>query len=250
VATMEHLDEWYKTITDHITSSGLRNLSEYERGGSKVFGNFTNITRSKTLRKLFSYSDFKHADDFNFLSQDLIYAIAVLELLSPHINNVLKEGGTYDQTREDHLYLRYANYALQTVYSFWDRVGDFLDFFFDTKQKGDVYMSRVLKQFPEELKGDTYKKLTDLYNSKVLPVIEERHLSVHQFTLKAKYYWGVIEHGGKDMAKVEELQHEKDAYPKIFRDQLEYMFEGFSLMLALVSELPDKKEEEVKAATE
>jgi hypothetical protein len=206
----------------------------------KIFNSFTYLTRSKVLLKGFSYSDFKHADDLNFISMDLIYAIAVMEILHPHANNAVKEGGTYHQSSADHLYLRYANYALQTVYSFWDRIGDFLDFFFDTKQKGDVYLSRVLHQFPQEHWTTIYDHLVDLYKTHVLPVLELRHSAVHTFTLKARYFWGVMEHGRKDMEKLEALQAEKDAYPHIFREQLQYMFKGFELAMNLIAELPDK----------
>jgi len=159
----------------------------------------------------------------------------------PYINNAVKEGGTYHQTLEDHLYLRYASYGLQTIYSFWDRLGDFLDFFFDTKQKGDVYLSRVLARFPEQYRSQTFTELVALYEGNVLPILYERHSAVHTFTLKAKFYWGVIEHGYKDMEKLELLQGEKDAYPSVFREQLNYMFNGFELVLNLVSDLPDLK---------
>src|SRR5579863_1746773 len=234
---MESLKAWHAEIMNHIKDNGLINLSEYEVGGRSVFGSFTDLTRSKATLKEFDYSDFKHADDFNYISQDLIYAIAILELLHPNINNAVNEGGTYYQNLDDHMYLRYASYGLQTIYNFWDRVGDFLDFFFDTKQKGDVYLSRVMDRFPEEYRSPTYNDLLDLYKSKVLPVLIERHSTVHSFTLKAKFYWGVIEHGFKDFEELEILQKEKDSYPALFREQLHNMFVGFELALKLVSEL-------------
>jgi hypothetical protein len=237
---MENIYPWYEQVTQHIKDSGLKNLSEYEPGGKNIFLAFTDITRTRQALKKFSYSDFKHGDDFNYLSMDFIYAIAIIELLHPRINNAVKEGGTYHQSLEDHLYLRYASYGLQTIYSYWDRIGDFLDFYFDTGQKGDVYLSRVLDRFPTAHQSATFAQLNDLYRNHVLPVLSERHSTVHSFTLKAKYYWGVMEHGSKDMAKLEALQAEKDSYPDVFRKQLEYMFTGFELALKLVSELPPK----------
>lgn len=236
---MEALNVWYEEILTHIQKTGLKNLSEYTSGGKNIFATFTDVTRSKVALKKFSYSDFKHGDEFNYLSMDFIYAIAIIEILQPRINNAVNENGIYLQTPEDHLYLRYAGYGLQTLYNYWDRIGDFLDFFFDTGQKGDVYLSRVLHQFPAQYQSATFKALNDLYRDKVKPLIIERHSTVHTFTLKAKYYWGVIEHGGKDMKKLKDLQAEKDAYPATFRNQLSYMFQGFELALRLVGELPD-----------
>ncbi|PWG79290.1 hypothetical protein [Pararcticibacter amylolyticus] len=193
---MEALHAWYEEIITHIQKTNLKNLSEYAPSGKNIFAAFSDVTRSKQVLKKFSYSDFKHADDFNYLSMDFIYAIAIIEILQPRINNAVKEGGTYDQSLEDHLYLRYASYGLQTLYSYWDRIGDLLDFFFDTGQKGDVYLSRVLDRFPAQYQSATFHALNNLYRNKVLPLLTERHSTVHTFTLKAKYFWGVIEHGG------------------------------------------------------
>lgn len=236
---MEALHAWYEEVISHIQKTDLKNLSEYEANGKNVFATFTDLTRSKQVLKSFSYSDFKHGDDFNYLSMDFIYVIAIIEILQPRINNAVNEGGTYDQSLEDHLYLRYASYGLQTLYSYWDRIGDFLDFFFDTGQKGDVYLSRVLDRFPGQYQSATFQALNSLYRNKVLPLLTERHATVHTFTLKAKYYWGVLEHSGGDMEKLQALQAEKDAYPTVFREQLGYKFEGFHLALQLVAELPD-----------
>jgi hypothetical protein len=236
---MESLYAWYDEVNAHIQKSGLINLSEHGVNDINLFATFTDVTRSKAAVKSFSYSDFKHGDELNYLSMDFIYAISIIELLHPRINNAVKENGTYHQTAEDHLYLRYASYGLQILYAYWDRIGDFLDLFFATKQKGDVYLANIFRDFPAAYQSATFDELVDLYKTKVKPVLGERHATVHTFTLKAKYYWGVIEHGGKDQKKVEELQAEKDAYPALFREQLEYMFKGFELALKLVSELPD-----------
>jgi hypothetical protein len=236
---MESLYAWYDEVITHIQNSGLKNLSEYEVNGKSVFTTFTDVTRSKQPVKAYSYSDFKHGDEFNYVSMDFIYATAIIELLHPRINNAIKENGTYLQTQEDHLYLRYVGYGLQILYAYWDRIGDFLDLFFDTKQKGDVYLANIIRDFPAEYQSATFQELVDLYKTKVKPVLGERHSTVHTFTLKAKYYWGILEHGGKDQKKIEELQAEKDAYPALFREQLKYMFKGFELALKLVSELPN-----------
>jgi hypothetical protein len=209
---MKSLGAWHQEIMNHIKDSGLINLSEYEVNGKSVFGTFSDVTRSKQKLKEFDYSDFKHGDDFNYISQDLIYSIAILELLYPYINNAVTEKGTYYQRLEDHMYLRYASYSLQTIYSFWDRIGDLLDFFFDTKQKSDVYLSRVLERFPKDYRSATYDDLLNLYKSKVLPVLTERHSTVHTLTLKSKYYWGVIEHAFENSEKLQLLQFEKESY--------------------------------------
>ncbi|HYK76008.1 MAG TPA: Cthe_2314 family HEPN domain-containing protein [Daejeonella sp.] len=238
---MKAFYDWYDEILVHIRENGLRNLSEYEYNGANPFSTFTDITKSKQSLKDFSYSDFKHGDEFQFLSMDLIYAISIIELLHPKINDAVNEDGTYMQTVEDHIYLRYAGYALQTIYSFWDRIGDFLDIFYETKQKNDIYISRVFQRFPEEHRSNTFEKLKKLYEDNVLPILEERHQVVHGFTLKGRYYWEVIEYGRENPDKLKALQEEKSSYPNTFRKQLDFMFEGFRLALTLVSELPNKE---------
>jgi hypothetical protein len=237
---MEALHQWYEQVLKHIRETDLKNLSEYEtENGQNPFQKFTDVTRSKESLKPFSYSDFKHGDEFNFLSMDLIYIISILELLHPHINNSVKENGTYHQTVEDHLYLRYAGFGFQIIYSYWDRIGDILALFFKTGLTRDVYLGRVFSNFPKEFRSDTYAELLILYKSEVEHVLTDRHGVVHSFGLKAKHFWGMI--GEQNQSEREELQNEKDRYPKVFRRQLETFFQGFTLAMKLISELPDKE---------
>jgi hypothetical protein len=236
---MEALHQWYEQILEHIRKSGLKNLSEYEtENGENPFQKFTDVTRSIESLKPFSHSDFKHGDEFNFISMDLIYIIAFIELLHPYINNSVKENGTYHQTTEDHLYLRYAGFGFQIVYSYWDRIGDILALFFKTGLSGDVYLGRVFSNFPKEFRSDTYVELLILYKSEIEPIILDRHDIVHAFGLKSKYFWGVM--GEESEIERENLQYEKDSYPKVFRRQLDSFFQGFTLAMKLISELPDK----------
>ncbi len=73
---MEALHQWYEEVLKHIRETDLKNLSEYEtENGQNPFQKFTDVTRSKESLKPFSYSDFKHGDEFNFLSMDLIYIV-------------------------------------------------------------------------------------------------------------------------------------------------------------------------------
>jgi hypothetical protein len=237
---MQALEEWYNQIMDHIRSTELLNLSEYTtNSGDSPYAKFSEITRSKTTIKDFSYSDFKHGDEFLFLSQDFIYIIAIIELLSSRINNPLTENGTYHQTMEDHLYLRYAGFGFQVIYSYWDRIGDILALFFQTGLSGDVYLGRVFNNFPKEYKSETFNLLFDLYQTHVEPVLLDRHGVVHTFGLKAKHFWGVMEHS-LNTNELEKLQEEKFNYPSLFRTQLKLFFEGFTLAMELISELPDK----------
>jgi hypothetical protein len=236
---MEELINWYEQVLKHIRETGLKNLSEFKtENGENPFQKFTDVTRSRESLKPFSYSDFKHGDEFNFLSMDLIYIISILELLHPNINNSIKENGTYNQTAEDHLYLRYAGFGFQIIYSYWDRIGDILVLFFQTGLIGDVYLGRVFSNFPNDLRSDTYVELLILYKTEVERILSDRHGVVHSFGLKAKYFWGIMER--QSQSEQEELQREKDSYPKVFRRQLDCFFLGFTLAMKLISELPDK----------
>lgn len=226
-------------MLNHISEHGLINLREYKTAdGGSPFTTFTDITTSRKNIKDFSYSDFTHGDEFLFLSQDLIYIIAILEILHPRINNLNKENGTYNQTTEDHLYVRYDGFGVQVIYSYWDRIGDLLDLFFQTSLKGDVYLARVLNNFPQAYRSKTFDDLNDLYKTEVEPILSDRHSVVHNFTMKSKFYWGASE-WRNDPAKLEALQEEKDSYPSLFRKQLECFFTGFTLAMALISELPE-----------
>jgi hypothetical protein len=237
---MEALHQWYEQILEHIRESDLKNLSGYEtENGENPFQKFTDVTRRKETLKPFSYSDFKHGDEFNYISMDLIYIIAIIELLHPNTNNSLKENGTYHQTTEDHLYLRYAGFGFQTIYSYWDRIGDVLDLFFNTGQSGDVYLGRVFRNFPTQFRSDTYVELLILYKSQVESVLFDRHGVVHTFGLKSRHFWGVM--AAENEMEMKTLQYEKDSYPKTFRRQLDSFFQGFSLNLSLLRLLPGQQ---------
>jgi len=236
---MEALKQWYDQILIHIEKSGLKNLSEYKlEDGECPFNKFTDITRSKDSLKPYSHSDFKHGDEFNFISMDFIYIIAFMELLLPNINDSAKENGRYHQTIEDHLYLRYSGFGFQTIYNYWDRIGDILALFFNTGLTGDVYLGRVFHNFPINFRSDTYVELLIMYKSEVEPVLTDRHGVVHSFGLKARHFWGSLM--SESEFEREELQFEKDNYVKVFRRQLDLFFQGFTLAMQLVSELPNR----------
>jgi hypothetical protein len=241
----EKLKEFYRELRTGcyplLELSGVIDLydKEEEEYGAGYFGD---VLRSKHAVGEPPYSYFKLFEEFAFITQDIKYILGVLTTLRPYINNPLGEAGTYLQTWEDHLYLRYSSFGYQSVYSFWDRVGDLLYLYFPTNLKSrNAYLGPVLERIPEVYKStDAYLNLLDFYNTNIKSVLEIRHDLVHHFGFKSSQRWDHAEHH-TNREKLAEKYQEKFNY----RDQLEVQFlhclEGYRLMLALIQVLPNKK---------
>lgn len=143
-------------IREKYTELQTKHLKEHNFTSKAI-----DLIRDKIIANSFVYSEFQLLDEIDYLSQEIKYQSAILHILNPRINNPENKQDTYIQNIEDHRYLMYANWSLQTIYNFWDRVGDLLWHIFDTKLKSeDVYFTRVMASIPTEYKStDSYKCL-------------------------------------------------------------------------------------------
>lgn len=173
------------------------------------------------------------------MSRDIKYYTALLYFFRPYIIDV--RSGIYFQTIEDRRYMMYASVAYQTIYNFWDRIGDLLNLYFNTGLADtSVYYSRVLHNFPKEYKASpNYEWLNEILNSEVRGFLGERDHVVHSYQLECEYYWKAIE-WFKDPSKLQQIQNEREAFPEKFKRQIELTREAFARALRLINELPDK----------
>lgn len=229
-----------EALEDKYKELGIESMKikRFDEKNSSTF--FSDITRTRNNIRPFPYSDFKIHDEFIFLNEDLLFSIGWLHLLKDNINNSISEGGRYNQTYEDHLYLRYANYGFQVIYNFWDRIADTLHLFFETGLKDDaIYIGKLLNNFPAAYRTKNYLILLDIYKTYIKPLLETRNNVVHHFGLKTHHFWSVIE-AGDDFNKIELLQKEKDEYVNLFINQLQLFNDGFYYMIKLIEDLPEK----------
>jgi hypothetical protein len=238
--------ELYRQFTDALFSAykeelEIKTLAEYEFEGRGSAAFMTDITRKKESIHPLPYSDFKIHDELNFISKDIKYVTGMLHILRPYINNAFKDEDHYRQTLEDSRYLMYANFGLQSIYNFWDRLGDLLFLYFKTGLAVDqVFFGRVVNNMEATYRQtDSYKNLLDLYNLKVKSIFDTRHEAVHHFQLECKHYWGNLEYRS-DKQRLAELNAEKRVYVDTMKEQLDVCCQGFLLTLKLLDELPDK----------
>lgn len=212
-----------------------KHLKEYD-----LTAIFIEAIRDKAVANNFDYSEFKLLDEIDYLSQEIKYQSAILHILNPRINNPEKEQDTYIQTIEDHRYLMYANWSLQTIYNYWDRLGDLLWHVFSTKLKAkEVYFDRVMTAIPIDYKStESYTKLLEHFETKVKPLLQERNRTVHYFSLETHYRWGHIKN--RDSLLNKEMFVMKSSLAEVITNQLEECILGFKLAIDLIMELPSK----------
>ncbi|MCD9015193.1 Cthe_2314 family HEPN domain-containing protein [Parachryseolinea silvisoli] len=242
-----HFREFNEQIFATYKEFALQSLIDNKFDGQDTAVFLSDILRRKRPLHAIPYSYFKIHDEFNFISNDLKYVTGILYILRPFIVNTQASGGTYHQTLEDRRYLEYANFGLQIIYNFWDRIGDLLHLYFDTSFPiTNVIFGKILSQIKDPYNSDPshilndpiYKQLKDLYDTDLKAILKERNNAVHHFQLEAQHYWGNLEY--RNDPRNVDLNTTKQRYPDFFKKHLELFFQGFELALKLIDQLPDR----------
>ena len=197
--------------------------------------------REKKIANAFDYSEFKLLDELDYLTQELKYQTSMLHIFANGINNPNEENNTYIQTVYDHRYLMYSNWSLQTVYNYWDRLGDLLWHTFETNISiKNVYFKVVFDAIPVQYKDSPhYKHIRDIYEKKVINLIQNRHDSVHHYSLETIHRWTHIQNS--DFTTNAEMYETKKELAIILKEQLSICLEIFNEVVNLINELPNKK---------
>lgn len=238
---LEHFREFNEQIFKVYDERNLKNLSQLKFDDKSSSAFFSDVLRRKVNIFPLPYSDFKIHDELDFITKDIKYVIGVLHFLKPFIIDTDYSQGTYRQNLEDRRYLMYANFGLQSIYNFWDRIGDILHLYFETGLTIDnVYLGRVLNNIkPEHKAKPEYQALNSIYESHLKTFFNERNVTVHHFQLECQFYWGFIE-ASRDLGKQAELNKRKHDLPSLFVHLLNLCFEGFKAAVDLINTLPDK----------
>ena len=218
----------------------LQDIGDINIGDENSVTFFSRIVRSKQNLKPFPHSDFKIYDELLFISRDIKYYTALLYYFKPYITDS-SYNGTYFQTLEDRRYMMFASICFQSVYNFWDRIGDLLALFFQTGlPETSIYFSRVLNNFPKDYKeSENFLWLKTHYDQEIKNLLGQRDDIVHSYQLECEYYWRVLE-AKRDVDKTREIQQEKESFPEKFNRQIDLILKGFEIALKLIEELPDK----------
>ena len=240
---LSHFEEFNEQIFQVYKEKNLKHLGELnfngQPQGSAAF--MSGILRKKIPFHPLPYSVFKIHDELDFITKDIKYVTGVLYFLRPFIVDTTASDGRYNQTLADRRYLMYANFGLQSIYNFWDRIGDLLYHYFKTAHKPDkIFFNRMIRDIQEPYRSTPeFKALETIYKNDISDISDDRSEAVHHFQLENKYYWGNIE-TSKDPAKQGKLNKEKHNLPEKFQHHLELCFQGFELAVKLIDHLPDK----------
>lgn len=163
----ESVKQFYNTVP-------LDDIGSLEFGEKNVMPFFSDVLRRKDSLKPLPFSDFKIYDELAFISKDLKYYTALLYFFRPYITD--SSDGTYFQTLEDRRYMMFASICFQSIYNFWDRIGDLLNLYFKTGlQDSSVYYSRVLHNFPSQYKkSENYIWLNQTFDLEVKAFLGKR----------------------------------------------------------------------------
>ncbi|SET99368.1 Cthe_2314 family HEPN domain-containing protein [Hymenobacter actinosclerus] len=238
--SLYHFEEFNEQIFAQYDPQGLQNLSQVKRGHGDLDSLLHDVLRKKTPIHPLPYSLFKLQDEMNCITRDIKYITGVLFYLRPYIIDTDETNGRYNQNLADRRYLMYANFGLQSIYNFWDRIGDMLHLYFETGLPvGNVYLGRVLNNIkPKDKLNQYFIDLESLYDNELKGFIDERNNTVHHYQLESQFYWGAIEQH-QNLSEKSRLNADKHAFPEKFKHHLELCFKGFELALLLLDTLPD-----------
>jgi hypothetical protein len=238
--SIEAFHQWNKVVFKSQEENGLVDL--YHIDGSSSGSVMSDVLSKKKPCHPLPYSVFKLHDEFIVISKDMKYITGILYLLKPYIVNTEIEQGFYHQNHEDRRYLMYCTFGVQTIYNFWDRIGDMLHYYFPTNIKpGNVYFGRVKERINDQYKNsENYKRLLELFKG-IEFIFDLRHEAVHDFQIETKYYWGNIQYIN-DTAERNLLNAEKFTYPDKMKKAMQICNEAFLVALKLIDELPDDTE--------
>jgi len=228
----QNLDQ---TIRNEYERLGLKCLSEVKINDEHSLSFFTHFLDK--VKSINSFHFYKNFNEISFISDDLKYYTALTYLLRPYINNPLKEKMTYHQTLEDKRYLSYASILFQLFYNYWDRIGDLIYSFIKTSLKErEVYFNTVLDKIDDTVKESEYFiALNTLYKDKLLNLFRKRKEIVHYFQLTSEIYVGTFTNYD-DIEKLKEAQNIKESLPDLFKENIEYTFQGFELAIKFINQ--------------
>ncbi len=225
--------------------SGLKN--EFKLNGRALLVWHSDATRKCSVKYSGQFYHMKNFDDILFCSEELLYFTASLYLYRPYINNPLKEkislsGGVIYPNFQNHYAKRYsmfANVASQSVYNFWDRVGDMIAAFFPEKiDPSRVFFPTAMDTIPVEFHtSENYLWLDNFRKTDYKELNERRKQVVHYTTTETDYKYQHLEKGSGDREAMIKIQAEREALPDFYKNHIDLTLHGMARTLSLLEEI-------------
>ncbi len=243
--------EYHRLHQQIYLDYGLTNLSglnmEFMLNGRQLWEWHSDATRKCSVKYNGQFYHLKNFDDILFCSDELLYFTASLYLYRPYINNPLKEafpinGGMIYPNYQNHYakwYSIFANIASQSVYNFWDRVGDMIAAFFPDKiDPSRVFFATAMDTIPVQFHtSEHYLWLDSFRKTDYKELNEKRKQAVHYITTETDYKYQHLEKGLSHRETMEKIQSEREALPDFYKKHIELTLEGMAHTLSLLEEI-------------
>lgn len=229
----DHLFDLYKQL-DLKSIDDFHAEENHKWPSHNFMSYFIDVTRSFAQIEPFVDSDFKMYDEFVLLSGDIKFCAGMLHYLYPHTSS------THDQLTSniiDRRYIMHVSWGYQSIYQFWDRIGDLLWHFFATGlNKESVYTGRLLNNMANEYKvTEPYIKLKSQFEL-FKEHFDIRHDVVHSFTLGTDLYWQRMSNF-KNAVEQQKLLDKMLYYRDVITKSLDSCILALELALELILEI-------------
>lgn len=189
-------------------------------------------------------------DDLSFCSREAAYFTAHLFMYKPYINNLLANpiwfGGkwVYPNITHDNIFDRYvmfADVALQSIYNYWDRIGDVLAYYFKDSMRIDsntrIYFPVIVDKIERAYRSNShYIWLKHFKENQYTKLNGLRTKTVHSETFSTRLKNLHLE-DPTDRQKIEALQAEREGLADYFKKHIQLSIEGFRETMLFLKDL-------------
>ncbi|MEO8088128.1 MAG: Cthe_2314 family HEPN domain-containing protein [Bacteroidota bacterium] len=228
---------------------GLKSEDEFILNGRQIILWYSEITQKSTLKHQHSYDYLKNFDDLIFLSDEILYFTAHLYLYKDFINDPIEAGFIFydrmvypnNQNLEAKRFNMYADVVSESVYKYWDRIGDLIASFFPGRlEEHKVYFGTALDLIPTELRdSENYKWLINFKEGEYRELNKIRKNVAHYISSDTQFKYAHLNSSG-DREQIETILREKRALPDVYKEHIKTTLEGFGRTLLLLDEVAAK----------
>lgn len=243
--------EYHKLHQKMYDEHGLTSLSglnnEFLLNGRNLLTWHHDATQKCSVKYNGQFDHMKNFDDILFCSEELLYFTASLYLYRLYINNPLDEAFSFNgimiypnyQNHYSKRYSMFADIASQSLYNYWDRVGDMIASFFPNKiDSTRVFFPTAMDTIPALFRtSPNYLWLDNFRKTEYKELNDIRKQIVHYTTSQTDYKYQHLEKGVSDRQLMEKIQAAREALPDFYKNQITLTLVGMEKTLLLLEEI-------------
>jgi hypothetical protein len=160
------------------------------------------------------------------------------DFLSNWFDHNNKKNFYYYSSLHDSRYMTYCDLLFQSIYNYWDKIGDLLAFYFVPKLNGkEFYFSKVLKKIPTDYKkSHNFLWLLEFDKNDYSDLNSKRIQTVHYSNYSSSFKENWMANVSNEVG-IEKLQNEISSLTDYFKIHLEKVIIGFEKALNLIDEV-------------